>query len=448
MNWIKAVTIFLFLCFSLAGLTAESSTVLEVKIHGAIDLGVAYHLERAIEEAEKEGAVLLIDIDTFGGRVDAATRMSKALLNSPVKSIVYVNSKAISAGALIAISAEKIYGSEYCTFGDVQPQPTTPKTVSYVRAAMKSAAESRGRNPIFAEAMVEQNMTLYWQEDGSVSTAETDDVFLGDYEILTLTAKNAKQFGYLDGTAEDIQQILEMEQLNTAEIRPFSARAAELFVRIITNPTFSALLMLFALAGIYMEIQTPGFGFPGILGFSSLVLFFFGHYIAGLAGWEEVILLAIGAMLLLLEFFVIPGFGITGILGIVFLAVGIVFSFLSNSPQSPFFLPELMNSLNQISLILLIFGVFFIFVMVRFFYSRFAHKLVLHHELQDVTVYSETGLSVGETGIALAPLRPTGMARFGGKRCQVIAYSDFIEKDEQIEIKEIRGNKILVEVKK
>ncbi|MBI1995670.1 MAG: nodulation protein NfeD [Deltaproteobacteria bacterium] len=292
-------------------------------IEGIIDLGIAPFIQRVLDEATQEGAAAVIfDINTFGGRVDGAVLIRDALLNARVKTVAFVNKRAISAGALISLAAEKIVMADGGTIGAATPvqmgqpgapaQPVEEKTVSYVRKEFRATAESRKRPPLVAEAMVDADVEI----PGLIEKGK----------LLTLTTEEALKHKVADFRANTIEGVLEQLDLAGAEVRRASPNWAENLVRFLTHPIVSSLLITIGMLGIIVELRTPGFGVPGVLGIASLALFFWGHWLGQLAGWEEVLLVAAGIALLVVEVFITPGFGLTGALGIVALLSGLSLS--------------------------------------------------------------------------------------------------------------------------
>ena len=289
-----------------------------IPIEGTIDLGLAPFLTRTIREAQRAGAAaVLLDINTFGGRVDAAVAMRDTLVNAPVRTIAFINPRAISAGALIALATETIVMADGGTIGAAtpvvsggsEPQVADEKSVSYVRKEFGATAERRGRPPQFAEAMVDADVEI----TGVVNKGK----------LLTLTTSEALTHKVANFTADTLDEALAVTGLRDAVVRAASQTWAETFVRFITNPVVSSLLMTIGMLGLLIEIRTPGFALPGTIGLLSLGLFFWGHWIVQLAGWEELLLVATGVVLLAVEIFIIPGFGVAGVGGILALAVGL-----------------------------------------------------------------------------------------------------------------------------
>jgi membrane-bound serine protease (ClpP class) len=316
------------LCGVVAGYSSAPSGFAEparpvvyvIPIKGIIDLGLAPFVERTLKEATNAQAdAVILDVDTFGGRVDAAVQIRDALLRSKPKTIAFVNKRAISAGALISLAADTIAMADGGTIGAATPvqigipgapaQPVEEKTVSYMRKEFRATAESRKRPPMLAEAMVDADVEV----SGVVEKGK----------LLTLTTEEALELGLADLRAEHLDDLLAQLKLSGAEVHHARESWAESVVRVLTNPIVSSILIAAAMMGIIVEIQTPGFGVPGALGLAGLALFLWGHWLVQLAGWEEVLLIGTGLLLLIAEVFVIPGFGIAGALGIVALLWGL-----------------------------------------------------------------------------------------------------------------------------
>ena len=303
--------------------TQQPPVVYVAPIEGIIDLGLAPYVQRVLNEAANAGAAAVIfEINTFGGRVDAAIVIRDALLKAKVKTVAFVNKRAISAGALISLAAEKIVMADGGTIGAATPvqmgqpgasaQPVEEKTVSYVRKEFSATAETRKRPPLIAEAMVDADVEI----PGLIEKGK----------LLTLTTDEAMKHKVADFRAQTIENVLSQLDLAWAQVRQASPNWAEDVVRFLTHPIVSSLLITVGMLGIIIEIRTPGFGVPGALGITSLALFFWGYWLVQLAGWEELLLVGSGLVLLVLEIFVTPGFGVAGALGIAALLGGLSLS--------------------------------------------------------------------------------------------------------------------------
>ncbi|MBA2754812.1 MAG: hypothetical protein H0U40_10180 [Chloroflexia bacterium] len=312
----------------LAAQTAvDARPVHVVSITGTIDLGLAPYLERAIDEAEAADALaLILEIDTPGGRLDAVLQMQDALLDADIRTIAFVNRTAFSAGALIAIASEQIYMVPGAVMGAATPvdgagETASEKVVSAVRKTFKTTAEVRRRDPLVAEAMVDPNVVI--------------DGLVGSGELLTLTTSEATAWGYADGVVADRAGLLQAAGLTGAEVTEVSPGPAERLVRFVTDPVVASLLITAAILLIIGDLFVGGFGVIGGVGLLFLAVFFWGHMLAGLAGWEDIALVVLGLVLIGAEIFVIPGFGVAGIAGIGALAAGLWLAMVSREIRTP-----------------------------------------------------------------------------------------------------------------
>jgi len=410
-------------------------------IEGIIDLGLAPFVQRVLNEATDAGAAaVILDINTFGGRVDAAVLIRDALLNARVKTVAFVNKRAISAGALISLAAEKIVMADGGTIGAATPvqmgqpgapaQPVEEKTVSYVRKEFRATAESRKRPPLIAEAMVDADVEIR----GLIQKGK----------LLTLTTEEALKHKLADFRADTIADVLKQFDLAGAEVRRASPNWAENLVRFLTHPIVSSLLITIGMLGIILEIRTPGFGLPGGLGVASLALFFWGHWLVQLAGWEELLLVGSGLVLLVLEIFVIPGFGLAGVLGIGALLAGLSLSFVGAGATWEFILKAAGRVVFSLLLALVA-----SLALLRFLPRLpFGKRLILETGLPAGQGYASAPESdsswLEKSGIALSPLRPAGIAEIENQRVDVVSDGEFIDSGAPVVVTRVDGNRIVV----
>jgi membrane-bound serine protease (ClpP class) len=410
-------------------------------IEGMIDLGLAPFVQRVLNEATQEGAAaVIIEINTFGGRVDAAVLIRDALLNARVPTVAFINKRAISAGALISLAAEKIAIANGGTIGAATPvqmgqpgapaQPVEEKTVSYVRKEFRSTAEARKRPPLIAEAMVDADVQI----PGLIEKGK----------LLTLTTEEALKHKVADFRAETLESVLEQLGLAGAQVKHVSPNWAEGLVRFLTHPVVSSLLMTVGMLGIFLEIRTPGFGLPGALGITSLALFFWGHWLVQLAGWEELLLVASGFVLLVLEIFVIPGFGLAGVLGIVALLAGLSLSLIGGGATWGFVAIAMGRVMISVLLALAA-----SLLLLRFLPRLpFGRQLILQTGLGAGEGYASAPDSdnqwLGKNGSAFSPLRPAGIAVIDGERVDVVSDGEFIDAGMPVVVTRVDGNRIVV----
>ena len=420
---------------------ATRPVVVVARIEGVIDLGLAPFVERALVEATTAGAAaVILEINTFGGRVDAAVLIRDALLRAGVRTVAFVNKRAISAGALISLAAETIVMADGGTIGAATPveiglpgapaQPVAEKTVSYMRKEFRATAESRKRSPLLAEAMVDADVVI----PGVIDKGK----------LLTLTTEEALKHGLADFRADSLPAVLTSLALVGAEVRQATQTWAETLVRFLTHPVVSSLLMAVGILGIIVEIRTPGFGVPGALGILSLGLFFWGHWLVRLAGWEELLLVGAGLILLAIELFVTPGFGVTGVLGLAALLGGLGLSLVGAGATWE----VVITAVTRVAVSLLL-AIAVSLALLRFLPRLpFGRRLVLETELtarEGFASAPETDRAwLGKRGTAASTLRPAGIADFEGERVDVVSDGDFIEAGELITVVRVDGNRIVV----
>jgi membrane-bound serine protease (ClpP class) len=426
---------------NLRSVVAQTSTplVYVVPIEGMIDLGLAPFVSRTIGEAKEAGAAaVLLEINTFGGRVDAAVAMRDTLLNSPVRTIAFVNQRAISAGALIALACETLVMAGGGTIGAAAPvvagaeesKPADEKSVSYVRKEFRATAEVRKRPPEFAEAMVDADVEIA----GVIAKGK----------LLTLTTSEAIQHKVADFTAPSLDAALTAAGITGAEVRYASQTWAETFVRFLTNPIVSSLLMSLGLLGLLVEIRTPGFAVPGTVGVLSLGLFFWGHWIVRLAGWEELLLVTVGVLLIALEVFVLPGTTLAGIAGVIAVVAGLSMTLVGAGAT----FAVIVGALGRVAIALLL-AMAGTFALLRVLPRLpFGRRLVLATGMEANLGYVSTPEGDHRwrkrLGIAVSPLRPAGIAEIDGTRVDVVSDGGFIEPGAAIEVTRVDGNRIVV----
>ena len=422
--------------------STQKNVVYVVPIKGVIDLGLAPFVQRVLDEAQKnQAAAVVLDINTFGGRVDAAVQIRDALLNSPVRTIAFIDKRAISAGALISLAAQTIVMAPGSTIGAATPvqsgpagsttAPTSEKTVSYVRKEFRATAESRKRPPLIAEAMVDSDVVI-------PDVSEKG-------KLLTLTTEEALKLKVADLQANSIEALLKELNILDTELRSFTPNWAEEVVRFLTHPVVSSLLVSVAMLGIFLELRTPGFGAPGVIGLSSLSLFMWGHWLVQLAGWEELLLALLGVFLFALELFVIPGFGIVGILGLLALLGALVMSTLGAGSHSGFVLWAVVRMGFSVALAIVLTALFLKFLPKL----PIGRKLILSTALDTSDGFSSAPPSdyqwLGRTGLAHSTLRPAGIADFQGHRVDVVSDGEFIDAGAPIRVLHVDGNRIVVQ---
>ena len=293
-------------------------------IDGDIDLGLAPYVSRVVSDAEKDNAVAIIfKINTFGGRVDAATQIKDAIISTDLLTIAFINNRAISAGALIALSCKKIVMVPGSLIGAATVVNETGEKVgekyqSYMRSEMRSTAEKNGRRVDIAEGMVDERVVVEGIDDST--------------RLITLTSTEALKYGIADTLLKDFEGIYAYFKLGNNEKVFQKSNWAEDVVRFLNNPIVSSILIMIGFFGLIAEIKSPGWGLPGTASLIALALFFGSSYILQLASVIEILMFVGGLGLLLLEIFVIPGFGVAGISGIILIIASLFLAMVGADP--------------------------------------------------------------------------------------------------------------------
>ncbi|WP_430785180.1 NfeD family protein [Virgibacillus flavescens] len=406
----------------------EGESVYIIPIEDTVEQGLESFLTRAAKVAETEGAdYIIFEIDTPGGRVDAASEIAELIQGIEIPTISFVLNKALSAGSYIALNTDEIYMKPNATMGasgviNQDGTAANKKAQSAWLAAMKSAAESHGRDPLYAAAMADPEIDL-------------PDLGAPKGEYLTLGPESAVQVGYSEGIVEDRVELLNELGLQNATVVEMNPTFSEKLARFLTNPIVIPILLSLASLGLIIEVFSPGFGLPGIVGIVSLLLFFYGHFVAGLAGMEAIVLLILGIILILAEFFV-PG-GIIGILGI-----GCVVTSLIMSGQD---FGHMSMSIGIAFLVSLIAAVL-LFRTIGMEKGVFRHIILKDKtstELGYVSTVNRLEL-IGLEGTTLTPLRPSGTAKFDTERLDVVSEGRFIQIDKDVKIVKVEGSRIVV----
>jgi membrane-bound serine protease (ClpP class) len=414
--------------------------VFRVPVTGTIEMGLAPFIERSIEEAVASGArAVILDIDTPGGRVDSAERIADAVSDAPVPVYAFVNRRAFSAGAMISLAAHEIYMRPGAVMGAVTPVDGTgerapEKVVSAMRSSMRALAEARGLDPAVAEAMVDEEIEIPGLTEAG--------------KLLTLTTEEAVQLGYAS-QVEDWDALMVAIGSQGGEVVDQEVNWAERLVRFFTNPIVAPFLLSIGFLGLLVEIRTPGVGAAGLVGVLALGLFFGSHFIVGLAGLEGILIFLLGAVLLAVEAFFIPGMGVLGLIGALAVVAGVYMSMLGGIPTMGDFTRS--GTVLTISLLMAIAGG--ILILRRMPSNR---KLTTLGIFLGESTSKEGGFVsadrredlVGKEGVAMTDLRPAGTGLFGEERLDVVSDSEWIEHGTPIRIIASEGYRHVVRAAK
>jgi membrane-bound serine protease (ClpP class) len=472
----SAVLFFAAVNFAAPDVSEVKQSVYVISVSGEVDPGMAAFMERAYQDiSDDPNAIVVANIDTFGGRVDSALEIVDTFLKIPKeKSIAFVGKKAISAGALIALSCGDLVMAPVTTIGDCAPisyskegpEMLGEKFQSPIRAKFRALAKRNGYPVKLAEAMVSMDKEIFEIEiEGNkvlMDASDYDDLTDGEKkkitskktivekgELLTMHAEEAQELGFSSMTAGNIDDMLKQMGFENYEVIHIEQSWSETMVRFIGK--IAPILMMIGLAALYMEMKAPGFGVPGIIGIICLAIVFLNQYMVGLADYMELILLGFGIILMGMEVFVLPGFGIAGIAGVVCLAVGLILSlqgFVLPDPSIPWEADLLMHNISVV-LTSYIFAFMFTLFFMRYILPRFSigrKGPFLMADLKDAHADSPetTKIKTGDRGVAKTYLRPSGKADINDDLFDVVTESEFIEKGTSIVVSAIKGNRIIV----
>jgi len=490
------------------------SVVYHLKIGTEVDNVLATYIARTLSIAERDGAELVVvEINTPGGEMGGMWKISDSLVSTRIPTVAWINKNAASAGAMITYACNYIVMAPGATFGACVPVLALPiptelpeivskKYVSYTKGQIHSIAAARGHDADIAEAMVDESKEIDFSEkipaarrqkllkalnawdkatpeekeefkwfldsSGELSEAKREALkaFLAEDakiiekgKILTLDTDKAFLLKVAIGKAASLDEIFELKEIKQLNLgQPVVKRVrwswSELAAKFLSSPLVSSLLLIGGIVGIATELKVPGFGFPGILGISCILLLFFGNYAAGAAQWTHLILFGLGAALLLVELFVIPGFGFVGILGIIMIAASVFLMLLrSPGPDLPPTREEVVNVIKWMSLSVIIgaAAVYIVFKLVSPRTPLLGRLILADAQKAQIGYTAGAGFAaqadrlLGKVGEARTILRPAGKAVFDGKLFDVVTQGDIIERGSKIQIIEVKGSRIVVQ---
>jgi membrane-bound serine protease (ClpP class) len=414
---------------------AQRKVVYRIEISGTIEGGLAPYTARGLREAvEASAAAVFLDINTPGGRVDAAEAMADAIRETPIPVYAFVNPRAYSAGALIALATDGIYMTPGAVLGaatpvDGQGTKMAEKYVSAMRAEFRALAEQQGLDPRIAEAMVDDSLGV--------------PGLLAPGKLLTLSTAEALRVGYARAEVGSQSELLAELGLAGAEVVSVGVNWAENLVRFFTNPLVAPLLLTLGMLGLIFEIKTGAFGLGGVLSLISLGLFFGSHHLVGLAGWEEVILLFCGLLAIAIEIFVLPGFGVAGILGIILLVLAIVLAMIGSLPS----FQDVVQSLAVLATAMILTIAVFVAWLRHLPNSTRFRNLILADGLDSSAGYVSAVIRsdlIGLEAQAVTDLRPSGTVVVNEERIDVVTEGDYIKAGATVRIIRAEGHRHVV----
>lgn len=439
----------LIIAFSLIGgmvpffaMAQEKAKVMVMEVKAEIDPRMSRYVGLALDHAEEiEADYIIVEMDTYGGVLTDAKDIVDRILDLKVPIWVFINKDAASAGALISIACDSIYMAPGATIGAATVvqggtgEAAPDKYQSYMRSIMRSTAEENGRDPRVAEGMVDENVVI-----DSIKQAG---------KVITFTTSEAIENGYCEAKVESIEEILQRNKVENYVLVKFEISATEKVIAFFLNPFISGILIMIILGGLYFELQTPGVGFPILASITALVLYLVPYYLNGLAANWEIISLFSGILLIVVELFVIPGFGVAGVAGIALTISSLVLIMLNND-----FLNFDLVPLGEITMAsLAIFGgisgglLLLFFGGARLSESRFFKRISLTSTLANAEGYTSNFNSsdlIGKQGITYTVLRPSGKIMIDHQLYDAFSRGEYLEKGVEVVVTEIEGSTLKV----
>jgi membrane-bound serine protease (ClpP class) len=441
---------------------SDSPKVYLIPVRQAIFHPQLFLLRRGVEKAREHNAdAIVLLMDTPGGSVEIMQKMVNPIIDLDIPTYTLVENQAISAGAIIALSTDYVYMTPRSTIGDAMPvvmgqggyaelgEAEREKIESYMDAIVRSIAQAKGRDENLIRAMVRRNLE-FTLEDGTVISKEG--------EILTLTNQEAEQLLpdgtplLSEGTVEDLDNLLNRIGLGDAERIELLPSLADDLALLITR--IAPILVSIAFVLFYMEIQSPGIGWAGGLAAGLFIVIVFGHNVAGLAGMEDLVLIAIGLILLVVEIFILPGFGIAGFSGLACLIFGLIRAMTIRYPGNPGELPAFVNMDNlgeavtsvSLSVIGATIGIALLMRSLNES-SPFGRGLVLADALPSTAREPEQRSLkslIGQTGTASTPLTPSGTVALQSGEIDALSDGEYLDADTPVRVIEVRNNRVIV----
>ncbi len=414
----------------------------------------------AFEEANELNAdIILIHMNTYGGLVDMADSIRTKILNSEIPVYIFIDDNAASAGALISLACDSIYmkpGGKIgaATVVNQSSEAMPDKFQSYMRATMRATAEAHGKDTIITGT----DTLIQWKRDPAIAEAMVDpEIYVPEVsdtgKVLTFTAEEALKFNFNDGIVKTIDELLQKAGLEEYELKEYSASPLNIFIGLLLSPILQSLLIMGIIGGLYFELQSPGIGFPLIVSGLAATLYFAPLYLHGLADNWELLAFIVGVILIAVEIFAIPGFGVAGVTGLLLVIGGLSMALIDNivfdSGDVPLILNTLLGAIGLVIVSFFISLILSLYLGKRFFtsnmFSHFALNKIQKTDEGYIGVESKNILLVGKEGIAHTKLRPSGMVEIEGQFYDAMSGFGFIEKGTKVKVTSYETGQIHVE---
>nr|WP_243098148.1 NfeD family protein [Serpentinicella alkaliphila] len=399
------------------------TNVYVIPIHGEINPAITGHVSKAISEINRDqnAALIILDIDTYGGRIDAAEEISKEILGISIPTVSFVNTKAESAGVLLTISGDTIVMAPAGTIGSAETIPNTEKVLSMWTSLLRGVAEEKDRDPNLIASMADRSISI----PGVIEEGR----------LLNLTTQEAINLGLAEFSAKDYFSIVEELEIGNANIIVKDVNFTVRLAQALSSSYVASMLITIGFIGFIIEIFTAGFGLGGTISLIAFALYFAGGILAGNTGAGVLIIFLAGILLLLIEA-VVPGFGVPGIGGIISIIISIVMA--ANDARSA----------TIYIFVALVLSIIFLILLLKYgSRSKFFDKIILMENLTKEKGYQankEYGHLIGKEGVVLTLLRPSGTIEVGDEILDVVSDVGFVEKGSTVKIVKVEGRKIIV----
>ena len=419
----KLLRIFITLAIAAMSLAVSAQKVFVVPIETEIDQSAFHHFKQGERKAHEAGAdLLLVKLNTYGGALDAADSIRTALLRCTLPTVAFVDVNAASAGALIALACDSVYMAPAASMGSATVvngagEPMPEKYQSYMSTIMRATAEHHGRK--------QQGDSMVWRRDPAIAASMVNP------EIsVSLTASQAVECAYADGVAPDINAVLADLQMAGAEVMYYESNLTDDIMGFLANAGVRAVLVMLILGGIYMVMHTPGLGFAAAVAAVATVLYFLPMFVGGAMPAWVLLCFILGVVLIALEIFVIPGFGVTGAAGIIAIVAALVGGMLSNDAVTGFDFGSLCRSLVVVGA-----GCLLAVVAIVYLTSSRGPKILRKHtelmtELKVSDGFVGVDMSparyVGQIGETMTDMRPAGKIEIGSTIFDAVSIGPFI----------------------
>lgn len=459
MRKIFITALFITVLNCLGFLAAQSPVIYKIDLKKNVGSTTWLYIQKGFAQAEDKNAeAIIIHMNTYGGEVLYADSIRTKILNSEIPVHVFIDNNAASAGALISIACDKIFMRPGGSIGAATVVNQTgeqmpDKYQSYMRATMRATAEAHGKDTI----VVGNDTTYRWKRDPLIAEAMVDDRvsipnLIDSGKTLTFTTQEAIKFRFCDGEANNISEVVEKHlKYENYELITYTPTKLDNLKGFLMSSVFQGILIMLIIGGIYFELQTPGIGFPLGVAIAAALLYFAPLYIEGLAANWEIILFIVGLVLIALEIFVIPGFGIAGVSGILMVIAGLTLSLIDNVDFD--FREVEVGGVGK-ALLTVVFGMMAGFGLILYLSSRIGTKGMFRRVALEATLDNKSGYIgvpyeihevVGQNGVATTDLRPSGKVKVNNKVYDAVSLEGFIEQGTAVIIQRFETGQVYVE---